>query len=197
MAFKPSKRGNLFWLDIETNKIDENDGQMLEIAMVVTTPDASEIIGQFHRCIKIDFMRFEEWDDWCKETHTNNGLIEDCREHGSHLAIAESDALKFMEFTLARHQYTEGENELKKYYPPMCGSGIHFDRAWLKKHMPYLHKQFSYRNIDVSCFYECAARSERDLDSVNKNLPDYPHRAMGDIQRSIELFRRYKQQFNF
>lgn len=197
MASFPTPYGNLFWCDIETNGFDEKAGRVLEVALVITTPHTLELIDEC--VVQVGFPKGEEqrWNDWCRITHTENGLVADCQERGLSLGDAEQKLATFANSHILNHDYSPEEDSTRPYRPPVCGSGIGFDRRWLEHHMPQLMRKFSYRNVDVSTFYELLSRSPVDISPVQQDLPDYPHRAYGDVLRSIELLRRYKALLNF
>ena len=77
----------------------------------------------------------------------------------------------------------------------MCGNTIAQDRAFLKKYMPKLESVFHYRNLDVSTIKELVKRWRPDLSEkfIKKNT----HRALEDIEESIEELRFYKENFFF
>jgi oligoribonuclease len=197
MAFKPSPTGNLVWVDIETTDLHPEAGKILEVACVVTSPDL-DILDQINVILKIEQGEESQWNKWCRNTHTKNGLIKDCVNNGINIRAAEGVLVKFLQGWVERHVPTEAEAELNiDYCPPLCGSGVAFDRKWLTHYMPVFMDLFSYRNVDVSVFYELFARSKRDFTAAHENLPSYPHRSMPDIHRSIEILKRYKQMLDF
>lgn len=174
---------NLCWLDTETTGLDPNLDAVLEIAMVITTPqlvpiaELSLVIDHGEDTEKL----IERCDDYVGKTHTNNGLFEamltapDC-------TIADAEALCIA--LMQEHHATDCVVNGDPYRSPMCGSTISFDRSFLKLEMGKLEKKFSYRNVDVSSFVEIVRRwfpGGPDL-AENKSA----HRALSDVKYSID-----------
>ena len=75
----------------------------------------------------------------------------------------------------------------------MCGNSIGMDRRFLAKYMPELDNYVHYRSVDVSSFKELARRW---YPAIYRKRPGKAeqHRALGDIQESIEELRYYREQ---
>lgn len=90
---------------------------------------------------------------------------------------------------------------LQKYCPekecPLAGSSIHIDKEVLKQRMPNAHNHLHYRIIDVSSFLgilrRWAPRKESSLTSklCRAGRETVNHRAMDDIEYSIELMKLF------
>ena len=72
--------------------------------------------------------------------------------------------------------------------PPMCGNSVHFDRAWVQRHMPELAAWFHRRNIDVSSLRELWAAW--GLPPFTK--PPVAHRALSDVLDCVAELRHYQ-----
>lgn len=98
---------------------------------------------------------------------------------------------------------------LKKHCPekscPLAGSSIHVDREVVRLRMPSVFNHLHYRIIDVSSFYEVVQRwltperwieQERYIENVMnekyRNNAGKTHRAIYDVERSIELLKLFK-----
>ena len=86
---------------------------------------------------------------------------------------------------------------IREYVPeerkaPLAGNTIGTDRAFLAKYMPTLEGHVHYRNVDVSSVKELARRW---FPRVYFNSPEKGgnHRALADIQESIEELRYYRE----
>jgi oligoribonuclease len=74
--------------------------------------------------------------------------------------------------------------------PVMAGSSVHFDRAFLREHLPLVESQFHYRNLDVSSirtFMEACGFSSAPFPLAGK----MKHRALPDIINSIDMYASY------
>lgn len=179
----PNPKGQLVWVDLETSCIKPEDGQILEVAVLVTDHRV-ETIGYQSELISIT-TNIKSWEAWPRRVHTASGLIEDCTRYGRPIHEGEDQLIAYLTDILP-----EG------YKPPLCGSSVHFDRAWMEAYMPRLLKLFSYRQVDVSTFFEMVCRSDKPMPALD-TLPEQEgcHRAMEDILRSAEVMRRYMQDF--
>jgi oligoribonuclease len=74
---------------------------------------------------------------------------------------------------------------------PLAGSSVHTDRTFLARDMPAFEEHVHYRNVDVSTLKELARRW---FPKVYFNAPPKTgnHRALGDIQDSINELRYYR-----
>lgn len=107
-----------------------------------------------------------------------------------------------------RSRFTEAEVEqqllklLKRYCPekqcPLAGSSIHTDKEVLKKRMPQAHDYLDYHIIDVSSFQGMMKRwapktQSKFTNQLSKNgRNSVHHRAMDDIEWSMELMRLFR-----
>ena len=103
---------------------------------------------------------------------------------------------------------------IKRHCPekscPLAGSSIHADREVVRLRMPTVSSYLHYRIIDVSSFYGMVERwstserwteKERYLENImqekyqsNGNRGE-AHRAMYDIERSMEMLKLFKPCF--
>jgi oligoribonuclease len=76
--------------------------------------------------------------------------------------------------------------------PPLGGNPVATDRAFLARDMPELEAFLHYRNVDVSSIKELARRwFSRAYFAAPKKRGN--HRALADIQESIEELRYYRE----
>lgn len=155
----------LLWVDIETLGLSEHNRCMLEVGLVLT--DASlEVVAQTDIVIGWRNVRSLPADPAARAMHEVNGLLDEVE--ASHVSMREAEAhlLAWVE----RH-------DAKGLY--MAGSGIGFDRRWLRVQMPTLAEVWHYRNFDMTTI--------RYFFGSEKREP--AHRALADIHQSIEELR--------
>lgn len=75
----------------------------------------------------------------------------------------------------------------------LCGSTVHFDRAFIEYHFPVLKRFLNHKNVDVTTLLETAKRFKPSLMS-KKPTPSTTHRAMDDIMDSIHLYKFFKEE---
>lgn len=205
----------ILWLDLETTGLDERAGSILEIAMVLTDDDAAEL-GVFHALVKpfatangVPLEGLKPMHEVVLAMHTKNGLLAELQAEGVQRRYeVEIAAVEFMRSTtklkvwpdmpLAIDQ-TDWLQLLKK--TPLGGNSVHFDRAWLREHMPELEALFSYRNVDMSSMNELAKRWHPDVwkgrpganpETGEQDKSKIAHRALDDVRQSIETAKYYK-----
>lgn len=173
------------WVDIETTGLRPTKDCILEVACVVTDNELTVIDAVSHVLVPTNFG-YSEMIPFVHEMHTKNGLIELIESNQADEPWAVEASLRlFME-----QFFGDGEDAIK---PPMCGSSVHFDRAFIDHHLMGFGEMFHYRNIDVSTVKELA---ERWAHPVWERRPgqadeDKKHRALDDTLASIAELRYY------
>ena len=111
--------------------------------------------------------------------HTDSGLLKEIK-NGVSLSQAEEKIM----------------NYLNKYAPetgksPLAGNSVGVDRLFINRDLPKVAQHLHYRTIDVSSIKELARRW---YPKVYFGAPKKTgnHRALGDIQDSIEELRYYR-----
>lgn len=166
----------MVWIDVETTGLDPTHDQLLEVAMVITDAELEPVAGASY---VVRWTEFYGVNEVVHKMHTENGLFEECR--ASRIYLQEIDA-KLAD--LLRQQGIDGN-------APLCGSTIHFDRAFVKRDLPLTHAKLHYRNVDVSSLKELVIRWAPELEWPKKDH----HRAMPDIYESIKALRHYRRAF--
>jgi len=172
---------NLVWLDCEMTGLDPETDRLLEIAVVVTSPDlAIRVEGPVFAIHQSD-AQLDRMDAWNKGTHGRSGLIDRVKAS----AVTEADAEQQLLTFLATYVPRNGS--------PMCGNTIGQDRRFLVKYMPKLEAFFHYRNLDVSTLKELAKRWRPEV--YNSFKKQQAHTALADVQESIEELVHYREHF--
>ena len=172
---------NLVWLDCEMSGLDPERERLLEIAVIVTSPDlAVRIEGPVFVIHQSDEL-LGKMDAWNKGTHGKSGLIDKVKASTVTEAEAETQLIAFMK------QY------VTKGVSPMCGNTIGQDRRFLNKYMPKLEGWFHYRNLDVSTLKELSRRWKPEVLNVFKKAQK--HTALADVHESIDEMIHYREHF--
>lgn len=177
---------NLPWIDLETTGLRQGDDAILEIGVMITTPDL-RIVDTRNWVISLEgaHVRIGDIDPFVWKIHTENGLWAEClSDNARSLTTAADEAEAFM-----RQHDAIGA--------PAFGSGVHFDRGMLRSDMRTmsLDRAFHYRNIDVSSLRGFA---ERFAPAVYEKRPqdgEKKHRALDDCIHALHEFRYYVDAF--
>jgi len=169
---------NLVWLDCEMTGLQPDTDRIIEIAVVVTSPDlATRFEGPVFAIHQSDAL-LDGMDAWNKGTHGRSGLIERVKASTTTEADAEAALIKFLA------QY------VPKGKAPLCGNSIGQDRRFMERYMPKLNDFFHYRNVDVSTLKELARRWKPDAYASFKKAQR--HTALADVHESIDELAHYR-----
>lgn len=158
--------GRLLWLDIETTGLSENEDLLLEVGLIVTD-EQLRVAASIDVVIGYNRVQDLVTNDFVRQMHEQNGL----------LGLVEQSAVTVLRAEQILLEWVEREDASGLY---MAGSGVHFDRRWLRRWMPAFVKQFHYRNFDMTTlryFFE----EEKQTTS---------HRALADLKQNIADLRR-------
>lgn len=172
---------NLVWLDCEMSGLDPENERLLEIAVVITSPDLSTRVDGPVLVVHQSEAVLGGMDAWNKGTHGRSGLIDKVRASTLDEAAAEQQLLDF----ISRYVPRSGS--------PMCGNTIGQDRRFLVKYMPRLEAYFHYRNLDVSTLKELAKRWKPAAYAAFKK--QQAHTALADVHESIDELLHYRDTF--
>ncbi len=167
------------WVDIETTGLDEHEHFPLEIGVVITDSDLNPL-REWSYVIYWD-LRLNNLSDWIIDTHAANGLLKEVKNAEMYV---ESVDKELSDLFFASDLFFVGDEK-----PPLCGSTVSFDRAWLKKWFPKTHEMFHYRSIDVSSIKELQKRWMPGEAVSNKDTS--VHRSIPDIYDSIAELKHY------
>jgi oligoribonuclease len=172
---------NLVWIDCEMTGLNPEIDRLIEIAVIVTSPDLAHRVEGPVLVIHQSDEQLDKMDSWNKGTHGKSGLIDKVKASHTTEAQAEEKLIGFIS------QYSP------KNTSPMCGNTIGQDRRFLVKYMPRLEAYFHYRNLDVSTLKELAKRWRPDV--FNSFKKQQAHTALADVQESIDELVHYREHF--
>ena len=169
----------LVWIDCEMTGLDYVSDALIEIACVVTDFDLNPLGEGVDLVIKPPAEAVEQMVDFVRSMHEKSGLLTEL-DSGITLADAEQQVLAYV-----REHCAEGSR------PPLAGNTVATDRAFISRDMADLDAFLHYRIVDVSSIKEL---SRRWYPRVYYASPAKRgnHRALADIQESIEELRYYR-----
>ncbi|MDO5691012.1 MAG: oligoribonuclease [Pseudomonadota bacterium] len=172
---------NLIWLDCEMTGLDPEKERIIEIAVIVTSPQLDVRVEGPVLVIHQPDSVLDAMDAWNTGTHGRSGLT-----------------AKVKASTLTEEQATDQLLAfLSPYVPkgtsPMCGNTIGQDRRFLVKYMPRLEAFFHYRSVDVSTLKELARRWRPEV--VDAFKKQQLHTALADVHESIDELLHYREHF--
>ena len=169
----------LVWIDCEMTGLDLGADALIEVAALVTDFDLNVLGEGIDIIVKPPPEALDQMIDFVRTMHETSGLLDELAG-GVTLAEAEEQVMAF----LAEHCPPESR-------PPLAGNSVATDRAFLARDMPLLDAFLHYRIVDVSSIKELARRwYPRAYFGAPTKRGN--HRALADIQESIEELRYYR-----
>ena len=152
---------------------------LVEIAVLVTDSDLNLIGEGVDVVIKATPEQLAGMNEFVTQMHTDSGLITEIAG-GISLEAAEDAIVAYLESTGT----VPGKS-------PLAGNSVSVDRNFITRDMPRLTDYLHYRTVDVSSIKELARRWYPKI-YFAAPAKTGNHRALGDIQDSIEELKYYR-----
>ena len=170
----------LVWIDCEMTGLDLGADALVEVAALVTDFELNVLGEGIDVIIKPTQEALDQMVDFVRSMHEKSGLLDEL-DGGTTLADAEDRVLAYI-----KEHCADGSR------PPLAGNTVATDRAYLARDMPALESFLHYRIVDVSSIKELSRRwFPRAYFSAPTKRGN--HRALADIQESIEELRYYRE----
>ncbi len=170
----------LVWIDCEMTGLDLGADALIEVAALVTDFELNVLGEGLDVIVKPSQESLDQMVEFVRNMHEKSGLLEEL-DSGTTLADAEEQVLAYI-----KEHCPEGTR------PPLAGNTVATDRAYLARDMPTLESFLHYRIVDVSSIKELSRRwFPRAYFSAPTKRGN--HRALADIQESIEELRYYRE----
>jgi len=170
---------HLIWIDCEMTGLSLESDVLVEIAVLVTDSDLNLIGEGVDVVIKATPEQLAGMNEFVTQMHTDSGLITE---------IAEGISLKAAEDAIVAYLESTGTIPGKS---PLAGNSVGVDRNFITRDMPRLTQYLHYRTVDVSSVKELARRWYPKI-YFAAPAKTGNHRALGDIQDSIEELKYYR-----
>ena len=169
----------LVWIDCEMTGLDLGADALIEVAALVTDFELNVLGDGIDVIVKPPQEALDQMDEFVRTMHTSSGLLEEL-DSGLTMGEAEEKVLGYI-----KEHCADGSR------PPLAGNTVATDRSFLVRDMPDLESFLHYRIVDVSSIKEL---SRRWYPRAYFNAPAKTgnHRALADIQESIEELRYYR-----
>ncbi len=162
--------------------LDLNKDVLVEIAVIVTDAQLTPLDDGIDVVIDAPDGILDTLNPVVFQMHEKSGLLADLTQGLSiPMAEAEKTCLDYIK------QFVPEAGKAQ-----LAGNTVGTDRAFLAKDMPELEQYLHYRNVDVSTIKELAKRwyPKAFFNAPKKNGN---HRALADIQESIEELRYWRE----
>ena len=170
----------LVWIDCEMTGLDLGADALIEVAALVTDFELNVLGEGLDVIIKPPQEALDQMIEFVRSMHEKSGLLDELAS-GTTLADAEAQVLAYI-----KEHCPDGSR------PPLAGNTVATDRAFLARDMPDLESYLHYRIVDVSSIKELSRRwYPRAYFAAPTKRGN--HRALADIQESIEELRYYRE----
>jgi oligoribonuclease len=170
----------LVWIDCEMTGLDLGADALIEVAALVTDFELNVLGEGVDVIIKPSQESLDQMVEFVRSMHEKSGLLDELAD-GMALAEAEEQVLAYI-----KEHCPDGSR------PPLAGNTVATDRSFLARDMPGLESFLHYRIVDVSSIKELSRRwYPRAYFAAPTKRGN--HRALADIQESIEELRYYRE----
>jgi len=170
----------LVWIDCEMTGLDLGADALIEVAALVTDFELNVLGEGVDVIIRPSQESLDQMIEFVRSMHEKSGLLEELAS-GMTLAEAEEQVLTYI-----KEHCPDGSR------PPLAGNTVATDRSFLARDMPGLESFLHYRIVDVSSIKELSRRwYPRAYFAAPAKRGN--HRALADIQESIEELRYYRE----
>lgn len=174
----------LVWIDLETGGLDPTVDPIYEVGVMVTDMLGRIVPGGVYHSYVMN-MAPEEPNEIVLNMHNESGLWADLRE----TRLGEQQPPKRVLDTKLQWWLN---SHLDGHKAELAGSSVHFDREFLKRHLPLTHGVLHYRNVEISGVGIMAQRlaKYKPVESGWK-----VHRSLPDLIDSIEYYKTLADKF--
>lgn len=170
----------IVWIDCEMTGLSLSEDALIEVAALVTDDELNVLGDGVDVVIKPSEEALAQMDDFVRNMHVESGLLPEL-PRGLGMEEAEETVLDYV-----RRWAPEPRKA------PLGGNSVGTDKTFLTRDMPRLVDHLHYRVIDVSTIKELARRwYPRAYFQAPEKTGN--HRALGDIEDSIDELRYYRQ----
>jgi len=168
----------LVWIDLETTGTDERKDFIIEVGAILTDLQLNTL-STFESLIQLTNAGWGRLasNEFIKNMHTENGLLEELRIGNENHPTAWEVNDGIVKWLKA--------NECEPHKVMLAGSGVsHFDRRFIKQHLPNLDNFLAYPSLDIGVIRRFAELI------VELTVPPFndgkTHRGLEDIRCHLE-----------
>ncbi|PRB72556.1 oligoribonuclease [Arthrobacter sp. MYb213] len=174
-----SNSEKIVWIDCEMTGLDLVHDALIEVAVLITDSDLNIIDEGIQVVIKPSDAALAQMGDFVRNMHQVSGLLMEL-DGGMQMEQAQRLVMDYI-----RKHVPEPNKAL------LGGNSVGTDKNFLARDMPEIIDHLHYRIIDVSTLKEL---SRRWFTKAHYAAPAKTgnHRALGDIQDSIDELRYYR-----
>lgn len=170
----------IVWIDCEMTGLDLRVDALIEVAVLVTDSELNVLGDGLDVVVRPPQTAVDQMHDIVRTMHTSSGLLAEL-EQGVTMTEAQAAVLGYV------RQWVPEPRKA-----PLAGNSVATDRSFLARDMPELESYLHYRIVDVSSIKELARRWYPRVYFASPEKHG-GHRALADIQESIEELKYYRE----
>jgi oligoribonuclease len=172
----------LLWMDLEMTGLDVEECAIVEIAVLATAAATLEPLDDGLAVVVAQPPEvLAGMNDFVRRMHERSGLLTEIGTDGVPLEDAGRRVLEYIKAHAPEPRTV-----------PLCGNSIGMDRRFLDRYLPEIEGHLHYRSIDVSSLKELCRRWYPEPFKARPEKAE-GHRALPDIQASIDELRYYRE----
>lgn len=180
---------HIAWLDLETTHLDERVGCIVEVGVIVTDERLDPLTTYETLVAPIGERASLTMDHEVRAIHERSGLLGDLQNAGGLGWLRTITDVEQEVCDLLDAWRTAEQPRLA-----LAGSGVsHFDRRWLRAHMPRVERRMTYWSLDVGVVRRFVAQVDPAL--VRPTPAGKAHRALADARDALDEWRYYRAMF--
>ncbi|KAG2015607.1 oligoribonuclease [Coprinopsis cinerea AmutBmut pab1-1] len=172
--------GPIVWVDLEMTGLNPQKDKIIEIAVLITNGNLELVDDGIQYIIRAEKSLLDGMDEWCTKQHGQSGLTQACLRSPYTTEYVKKEVLAYIKKWIPRQRVGV-----------LAGNSVHVDRTFLAAEMPEIVDWLHYRIIDVSSVKELSRRWFPN--KVPPKNPESSHRALDDIQGSIQELKWYRE----
>lgn len=173
---RPADSPFIAWMDLETTGTEE-DALIVEASLVITDRLLDEVEAH-NWVVHADHAVLASMQPYVYDMHTASGLLDEALLSGLWISDVDREAAAIL-------RRLNGGGHV-----PLAGSGVcHFDRRYIRRHMPRTDRLLSYWSYDIG-----SLRRLLELAGIEVVRPIHPgrqHRALDDARWHIAETKHY------
>lgn len=175
-----NKNDLILWTDVETSSTDLEDGELLELGIVVSDIKGQKTGEEYCTLFKTNLVEtMKKTDNFVLDMHEKSGLWKD-------LWLLDGNDFNDVDNYLENwSKKLISECDGRKLY--FGGNSITLDRNFLQLFLPKFYKQLSFRSIDVTSI-SLAVQGNSSINGYEKRNC---HRALEDAKDSLNEYNHY------
>jgi oligoribonuclease len=178
----------LAFTDLETTGLDTASDDVLEVGCIVTDDRLVEI-ARYHAVVRAE-REFYDLPEIVRDMHTQSGLwAEATGPEAQPIGVVDLQLAAFLREHAVQLVDRGDRNCLVR--PQLAGSGIHFDRAIMRRCLRRAEAELHYRQLDITSINELVRRFRPQLHEDRPRLAVSAHRAITDAAESLDVARYY------